>query len=74
MAPSLKHKGGFSEAASLKCQGQKVGGIFIPILQLGKVSSNEVKLLAKGHPEVRASEKKKREKEMITGLCHTLIV
>ena len=42
---------------------RKVGTIFIPILQLGKVSSTEVKLLAKGHPEVRASEKEKKEKE-----------
>lgn len=43
MVPSLKHKESFSEAASFKCQERKVGGIFIPILQLGKVSSNEVR-------------------------------
>ena len=56
---------------------RKVGTVFIPILQLGKVSSTEVKLLAKGHPEVRASgkekkQKKRKKKETITGLCHTL--
>lgn len=49
------------EAISLKYQGRPGGGIFIPILQLGKVSANEVKLLAKGHPEVRASEKQTSE-------------
>ena len=54
-----KNKEGMSEAASVKCQGREVSGIFIPILQLGKVSSNEVTLLAKGRPEVRTSEKKK---------------
>lgn len=60
-----KNKEGVSEAASVKCQGREVGGIFIPILQLGRVSSNKVMLLAKGHPEVRASEEKKK---LITGL------
>lgn len=39
----------------------RVGGIFIAILQLDKVSSKEVKFLAKGHPEVRASGKKKND-------------
>lgn len=46
----------------LKHQGRKVGDTFIPIPQLEKVSSHEVKLLAKGHPEVEASEEKKKKK------------
>ena len=52
-----QNREGFSETAPVKCQGRKVGSLFIPIPQLAKVSSNEVRLLAKGHPEVRASEK-----------------
>lgn len=56
LLPSHKREG-FSEPAPVKCQGRKVDSLFIPIPQLAKVSSNKVRLLAKGHPEVRASEK-----------------
>lgn len=54
-APSLSKQRGLLRACSSQVSGKE--GSLIPIPQLAKVSSNKVRLLAKGHPEVRASEK-----------------